>query len=140
VRRLGSLLGDKGVGANLASGGIVIARDFADRFAEEWIAAWNAHDLPRVLSHYDEDFEMASPLIVEVAGEPSGVLRGRKNVGAYWEKALRLSPDLRLEKLGVFVGARSLAIHYRNQRGRLSLETFEIGERGLVTRAAAHYG
>jgi len=26
-----------------------ITREFADRFAEEWIAAWNARDLPRVL-------------------------------------------------------------------------------------------
>lgn len=118
----------------------MITREFADRFAEEWIAAWNAHDLPRILSHYDDDFEMASPLIVEVAGEPSGVLRGKKNIGAYWEKALQRNRDLHFEKLGVFVGARSLAIHYRNQKGRLSVETFEIGEPGLVTRAAAHHG
>jgi hypothetical protein len=117
----------------------MISRDFAERFAEEWIAAWNAHDLPRILSHYEDDFEMASPIIVEIAGEPSGVLRGKKNVGAYWEEALRRSPDLRFEKLGVFLGARGLAIHFRNQKGRHSVETFEIGETGLVTRAAAHH-
>ena len=118
----------------------MINRDFADQFADEWIAAWNARDLPRVLSHYDDDFEMASPLIVEVAGEPSGVLRGKEKVGAYWEKALQRNQDLHFEKLGVFVGVRSLAIHYRNQKGRLSVETFEFSDRGLVTRAAAHHG
>jgi hypothetical protein len=117
-----------------------ITRDFADRFADEWIAAWNARDLPRVLSHYEDDFEMASPLIVEIAGEPSGVLRGKKDVAAYWEKALQRAPGLHFEKLGVFVGARSLAVHYRNQKGRLSVETFEFSDRGLVTRAAAHHG
>jgi ketosteroid isomerase-like protein len=26
--------------------------DFAERFANEWVAAWNARDLERVLSHY----------------------------------------------------------------------------------------
>jgi hypothetical protein len=113
--------------------------EFAERFGEEWIAAWNAHDLPRVLSHYEEDFEMASPFIVQIAGEPSGVLRGKTNVGAYWEKALTLFPDLHFERLGIFIGVRSLAIHYKNQRGRFSVETLEIGERGIVTRAAAHY-
>jgi SnoaL-like domain len=118
----------------------MITRHFAESFADEWIAAWNARDLPRVLSHYEDDFEMASPLIVEVAGEPSGVLRGKDSVRAYWEKALQRNHDLHFEKLGVFVGARSVAIHYRNQKGRLSVETFEIGERRLVTRAAAHYG
>jgi hypothetical protein len=56
----------------------MVARDFAERFAEEWIVAWNAHDLSRVLSHYQDDFEMASPLIVEIAGEPTGVLHGKK--------------------------------------------------------------
>ncbi len=116
-----------------------ISRDFAERFVEEWIAAWNAHDLPRILSHYEEEFEMASPRIVEIAGESSGVLRGKASVGAYWEKALRLIPDLRFEKLAVFVGARSIALHYRNQAGRLAVETFEIGETGRVVRAAANY-
>jgi hypothetical protein len=76
-QRLGSLPSDKQ--GRDASEGTLITRDFADRFAEEWIAAWNAHDLPRVLSHYDDDFEMASPLIVAIAGEPSGVLRGKKS-------------------------------------------------------------
>jgi hypothetical protein len=116
-----------------------ITRDFAERFAEEWLAAWNAHDLPRILSHYEDDFEMASPRIVEIAGEPSGVLRGKPSVGAYWEKALLLIPDLRFEKVGVFIGARSLAIHYRNQGGRLAVEVFDLGETGRVLRAAAHY-
>jgi hypothetical protein len=67
------------------------------------------------------------------------VLRGKHAIGAYWAKALARGPDLRFEKLAVFVGVRSLAIQYRNQKGRLSLETFEVTEAGRVTRAAAHY-
>jgi hypothetical protein len=35
------------------------------------------------------------------------------------EKALLLIPRQRFEKLGVFVGARRIAIHYRNQTGRI---------------------
>jgi hypothetical protein len=119
--------------------GTMVTPERAAKFAEEWIAAWNAHDLQRVLEHYDDDFEMASPLIVDIAGEPSGVLRGKARVGAYWEKALRLVPDLRFEKILVLVGARSIAIHYRNQTGRLSVEVFEFGADGRVARAAAHY-
>jgi hypothetical protein len=116
-----------------------VTREFAEHFADEWIAAWNALDLPRVLSHYEEDFEMASPFIVEIAGEPSGVLRGKAKVGGYWEKALERNPDLHFEKLGVFAGARSVAIHYRNHKGWLVVETCEIAESGRVVRAAAHY-
>jgi hypothetical protein len=82
---------------------------------------------------------MASPRIVDIAGEPSGVLRGKERVGAYWAKGLRLIPDLRFEQVDVFLGARSIALHYRNQAGRLIVETFDIGTSGLVVRAAAHY-
>ena len=53
-------------------------------FAYEWIDAWNAHDLPRILSHYRDDFEMRSPLIVERMGIVEGVLRGKAAIGPYW--------------------------------------------------------
>ena len=32
-------------------------------FAEEWITAWNTHDLDRILSHYAEDIVFRSPVI-----------------------------------------------------------------------------
>jgi hypothetical protein len=118
----------------------LVTREFAEHFADAWIAAWNARDLQRVLAMYDADFELASPLIIELAGEPSGVLRGKVAIGAYWEKALARAPDLHFQKLGVFVGARGLAIHYVNQKGRPSVETFEIGASERVTRSAAHHG
>src|SRR6188472_1351361 len=88
----------------------VITREFAEDFAAEWITAWNAHDLDRVLEHYADDFELSSPFIVKVAGEPSGVLRGRAAVRAYWAKALALRPELRFELLGVYCGIASIVI------------------------------
>lgn len=110
----------------------------AKRFAAEWIDAWNAHDLERILAHYADDFEMASPVIAQVAGEPSGVLRGKANVAAYWRKALALRPDLHFTLERVLVGAQSVAIAYRGHRGA-SVETFWFGVDGKVVRAAAHY-
>ena len=35
-----------------------MAPRFADQFARAWMEAWNAHDLDRVLAHYEEDFEL----------------------------------------------------------------------------------
>ena len=110
-----------------------------DIFAREWIEAWNAHDLDRILSHYSEDFEMNSPFIVQFEGVPSGRLVGRKRVAAYWQRALERSPDLHFELLSIFVGANSLIIHYKNQRGRVGAEVFFFGDDGLVYRSAAHY-
>ena len=118
---------------------MAITREFAASFATEWIAAWNAHDLPRVLSHYTDDFEMSSPFIVEIAGEPSGCLRGKEKVRAYWQAALKRDPGLHFELPGVFTGAGSVVLHYRRNSGQPAAEVFFFNEPGLVYRAAAHY-
>ena len=112
---------------------------FAADFASEWIAAWNAHDLPRVLSHYTEDFEMTSPKIVQIAGEPSGRLVGKAAVGAYWATALARVPDLHFELLAVMHGIDSVVLHYRGVGGQLVAEVFYFNSAGLVTRACANY-
>ena len=64
----------------------MIEETWAKEFADEWIAAWNSHDLERVLSHYTDDFEMSSPLIIELMNEPSGTLKGKENIRRYWQK------------------------------------------------------
>ena len=118
---------------------MAITREFAASFAAEWIAAWNAHDLPRVLSHYTDDFEMSSPFIIEIAGEPSGGLRGKENVRVYWQAALKGNSGLYFELLSVFMGAGSVVLHYRRNSGQPAAEVFFFNEHGLVYRAAAHY-
>jgi hypothetical protein len=47
--------------------------DFFQRFATEWINARNNQDLDKILSHFADDFEMSSPYISLIAGEPSGM-------------------------------------------------------------------
>jgi hypothetical protein len=116
----------------------VISREFAERFARDWIEAWNAHDLERILGHYTDDFEMASPVIVQIMGEPSGTLRGKAKIREYWTKALGQLPDLHFEPLSVLVGASSVTILYRGHRGQ-SAEVFWFDREGKVARAAAHY-
>jgi hypothetical protein len=51
----------------------MMTREEALRFAEGW-AAWNAHDLDRILAHYSDEFEMTTPFIVKLMGEPTGTL------------------------------------------------------------------
>jgi ketosteroid isomerase-like protein len=111
---------------------------FAERFADEWIAAWNSHDLDRILAHYEDDFEMSSPVIPALAGEPSGKLRGKAAVGAYWSKALRKAPDLRFELVKALAGVDSVTVYYKGHRG-LSAEVLHFSPSGKVRAAFAHY-
>jgi len=116
----------------------VIPREVAERFACEWIEAWNSHDLERILSHYHDDFLMSSPRIAVVVGEASGVLRGKSAIGAYWAKALAAAPELHFELIETFVGADSLVLHYRGVRGPAA-EVFFFDDAGRVVRASANY-
>lgn len=113
-------------------------KEFAEQFAQEWIAAWNAHDLEAILSHYTDDFEMASPVIKKIAGEPSGILSGKAAVGRYWAEALARNPGLHFELLHVLTGVASVTLVYNGVRG-LSAEVFHFNEAGKVVRAFAHY-
>ena len=110
----------------------------AEEFAQEWISAWNSHDLDRILSHYEDDFEMSSPVIVQTMNEPSGCLKGKKQVAEYWAKALDRYPDLFFEQLHVLAGADSITIIYNGVRG-LSAEVFHFSSTGKVSSAYAHY-
>jgi ketosteroid isomerase-like protein len=89
----------------------MISHAQADRFATEWIDAWNAHDLDAIVAHYAEDFRLG----------------------------LEAYPDLHFELFTALPGASSIALHYRSVGGRLAIETMEVDADGLVVRAAAHY-
>jgi ketosteroid isomerase-like protein len=117
---------------------MAMTREFAREFAEEWIASWNSHDLERILEHYTEDFEMSSPLIVQIIGEPASTLKGKAAIRAYWAKALARIPDLHFDLTEVLVGASSLVIQYRGPCGP-SAEAFWFDAQNKVYRAAAHY-
>ena len=114
-------------------------KGFAERFAADWIDSWNSHDLERVLSHYADDFEMSSPVIIQLAGEPSGALRGKPAVRAYWSKALELIPDLQFELISVLAGVTSITLYYKGARDRLAAEVFHFGADQKVAKAFAHY-
>jgi hypothetical protein len=114
-------------------------REAAEKFACEWLEAWNAHDLDRILSHYTEDFEMSSPVITKVTGNPDGRLQGKVVVGRYWAKALELFPTLKFIHICTLLGVNSVAIHYYGATGKRVAEVFNFNEAGLVYRAHAHY-
>jgi hypothetical protein len=116
----------------------MIDKKFAEHFANDWIASWNSHDLDRILSHYSDQFEMSSPVIIQIAGEPSGTLKGKNRVGAYWAKALQLIPELRFELITTLIGVDSVTLYYKGPRG-LAAEVFHFGPDRKVVRAYAHY-
>lgn len=117
----------------------MLTREFAASFAEGWIAAWNAHDMGRILAHYTDDFEMTTPYIVSLMAVPSGTLKGKELVRDYWTKALARRPALRFNLQRVTFGVDSLALHFNSETGHHSVEWFFFGPDGRVAKSLAHH-
>src|ERR1700694_1297388 len=97
--------------------------DHARSFADEWIAAWNSHDLDRILSHYSSDIVLLSPVAQRLVR--NGRVVGIEALRGYWAQGLAAQPELKFTLLNVLVGHDCLTILYRNHRGQQAGETFE---------------
>ena len=117
----------------------MISHAQADRFATEWIDAWNAHDLERILSHYSRDVEFRSPVAAQLVPDSRGVIHGIDALRSYWAMGLERIPDLHFDLVSVLEIDDGITIFYRNQRDVLVAETLRFGADGLVTDGFAAY-
>ncbi|MBR0874663.1 nuclear transport factor 2 family protein [Bradyrhizobium tropiciagri] len=104
-----------------------------------WIAAWNSHDLERVLTLYAEDAEMTSDRIPALGFGASGTVRGKDALRAYWGTALAKLPDLHFELIELFVSPDSVAVLYRNERGKRICEYLRLDAAGKIRQGSANH-
>ena len=108
-------------------------------FATHWVAAWNSHDLPAIMTHYDESVELTSPFAARLLGTDGKVIT-KANLQEYFRRGLEAYPDLHFELNEVFSGLRSVVLCYTNQSGTRVAEFMELLPNGKVTRVVANYG
>lgn len=118
----------------------MLERSWALSFAQDWLSAWNSHDLEKILEHYADDFEMTSPLIIERMGVLSGTLKGKDAIGAYWRIGLSSQPPLHFELLDVFLGVEGITLYYKSIGRRFVTEVLTFDANRKVVRGAAYYG
>ena len=117
----------------------MLTADAATRLADEWFAAWNAHDLDAILAHYADDVEFVSPFVAVLNDDPAGVIYGKEALRAYFARALERFPDLRFEPLDVLLGVDSVTLYYVSVGRRQAAEVMSLGPDGRVVRVLAHY-
>jgi predicted ester cyclase len=118
---------------------MAMTRDKAWALAQHWVAAWNAHDLDRIMSHYEESIELTSPVAAQLFETPPGRVVGRANLRAYFERGLAAYPDLCFQLQDVLWGINSVVLYYTNQKGTHTGEFMELSATGKVVRVVAHY-
>ena len=105
----------------------------------EWVEAWNSRDLERVLSLYAEDTEMTSDRIPAMGFDPSGTVRGKADLRAYWSKALALNPSLHFTLIDTYVSPDSVVVFYENDRGNKVCEYLRLDAAGKIRQGSANH-
>ncbi len=92
---------------NFPSGELGLTRDEAWRLAEHWVAAWNAHDLEAIMTHYDDAVELTSPVAAQLLGTSGGKVVGKASLRAYFQRGLEAYPNLHFQLADVLCGVNS---------------------------------
>ncbi|HEY7933225.1 MAG TPA: nuclear transport factor 2 family protein [Solirubrobacteraceae bacterium] len=109
------------------------------RLAEEFIAAWNAHDLDAIMALYAPEITFQTPTIIDTLGIPDGRVTGKESLREHFARGLDRLPDLHFELDQVYVGVRSLAIAYSWHDGTPVCELHQYADDGLIADVQALY-
>lgn len=117
-----------------------MTKEFAAGFAKDWVDAWNAHDLEKILSHYSEDFTIETPMAAKLYPQSHGIVAGKSEVRKYWTIGLEKSPNLRFELLDVLVGVNSLGLFlFNTSSNKKSVELVSFNNEMKVNKAIVIY-
>lgn len=108
-------------------------------FAQEWLMAWNSHDLNKIMEHYSEKIDFVSPIIQQMGINAEGKISNKSDLKDYFSKALQKYPDLHFELYHELKGSHSIVLFYRSVNNSFSAEYMELNKEGQVTKVRAHY-
>lgn len=111
----------------------------AQRFAGDWIRAWNSHDLDAIMSHYASGVTLTSPVAAGLLKDASGTVVGKDALRGYFKRGLEAYPSLNFILHDVLSGLNSVVLYYTNHKGTKTAEFMEIDAAGKVIRVIANY-
>jgi ketosteroid isomerase-like protein len=124
----------------MESASIPLQGSFARQFAEEWVTAWNNHDLDRILSHYHEEVTLTSPIALKLLNNGDGIVRGKAALRDYFVRGLQAYPQLRFDLIDVLWGLETIVLYYHNNvSGHKTAEVMQLTATGRVLRVWANY-
>jgi predicted ester cyclase len=91
------------------------------------------------MSHYAQDVVLVSPVAARILKDPSGTVKGKQALRAYFRKGLDAYPNLKFDLIDVMWGLSSVILYYTNQKGGKTGEFMEIDSKGKVVRVVANY-
>ena len=109
------------------------------QFADDWLRAWNSHDLDAIMSHYATEIVLTSPAAASLLNDPTGTVMGELALRNYFKRGLEAYPNLAFELLDVMWGLSSVVLYYKNQNGTTTGEFMQLDANLKVTKVVANY-
>ncbi len=108
-------------------------------FANEWLDAWNKHDVDLIMKHYDNSIEFCSPIVQKVLGKADGIVYGIDNLREYFSRQLKTFPTLHFQLLDVFASPKSVVLYYKINRGLMAAECMILNSQMKAIQVFANY-
>jgi hypothetical protein len=94
-----------------------VTRDEAWNLANHWVAAWNAHDLDLIMTHYDDAIELTSPVAAQLLGT-AGWQSSRKGIlESLFSARARSLPGTPLSRSGRALGPKQRGVLLHESKG-----------------------
>ena len=110
--------------------------------AHAWFEAFNAHNLEKLLSLYDDDAEHFSPKLKIRQPETNGLVVGKNALRNWWEDAFQRLPTLHYKVTSLTSDADRVFMEYirsvADESDMLVAEVLEIKEGKIIASRVYH--
>lgn len=111
----------------------------AKTFAQQWIQAWNDHDLEAIMSFYADSITHITPKLTMLFGAASDTINNKEDLRDYFQSGLKRSPELNFTLENVYAGTNSVVIVFQSTTGIHVAVSMELNDTMKITRYMAHY-
>ena len=118
-------------------------RDALIALAREWLDAFNARDLERLLALYADDAVHTSPKLRVQRPETNGEIRGKAALRAWWQDAMTRLPGLHYAGKHLSAGDDRVVMEYERQNtGEASYMVAEtlVVDGGRIVSSHVYHG
>ncbi|MGA8938437.1 MAG: nuclear transport factor 2 family protein [Acidobacteriaceae bacterium] len=106
---------------------------------EDWIAAWNSHDLEWIMQHYAASVVFEANTVQQRWNRENGRLIGAEALREHFRAGLEKAPTLHFELEEVFTAPSGYAALYRRDNGNRVLDAVELDADGKAVAVKAYY-
>lgn len=117
--------------------------EFCRDIATQWMDAFNAHDLEKLLSLYAENAVHFSPKLLDRKPETLGLIKGKAALREWWQDAFLRLPTLSYKPVKFIAEADCIFMEYlRNVKGEQELKVGEVLEikNGFIVASRVYHG